>query len=265
MSDCDKLGLLCGLCLLVLASLFPTKSYAAPPFYKVGLINQDRPPYFSYAKGKATGIYIDVLEEIARHIAIKLKYISLPQARLRRYMKIGQLDIEPGISPKWRQKQGEVAASFYSHIFMRSPEIYIYHPKSYIAFPTPDILNKYLFCGVRGFNHLAKNSKRIYEILTEQQILGMLSRQRCEYALMPQIVYQHINKQAPYMTRPSRPIVTYALRFRFHIDHINLQVPFNTALDQIHKNGKLERIFKTYIQDNSKAYLPVIEAQDETG
>lgn len=246
-------------------TLFPQFALADSQPYKVGLINQDRPPYFSYNHGKASGIYIDVLEEIARQISIKLTYVPLPQARLRRYMKIGQLDIEPGISPQWRQKHDEIAASFYSHIFMRSPEIYIYHPKSYIAFPTPDILKKYLFCGVRSFNHLARNSKRIYEILTEQQILGMLSRQRCQYALMPQIVYHHIKRQAPYMTRPSRPIVTYSLRFRFHIDHINLQKPFNKALDQIHKNGKLERIFKAYIQDDLNAYLPEIEAQDETG
>lgn len=86
---------------VVSAGEVPAELVDNPQRLQVGLIHPERPPYYSDGHGtRPQGLFVELLEILATDLNIALDYKFLPQARLREYMKLGDLDIEPGIDPE---------------------------------------------------------------------------------------------------------------------------------------------------------------------
>jgi len=78
-----------------------TMSYAEQ--FKVGIINH--PPYQMTDSEQFTGIYIDIFHEISKETGDTFIFKFFPVARLKVQFTNGQVDIEPGINPSWRQNE----------------------------------------------------------------------------------------------------------------------------------------------------------------
>ena len=244
------LGWLGALCLAATGH-WAMAAQQEPESLRVGLVHPERPPYFWRHKpeGELAGIYIDLLEALGKATGITFSYHFYPQARLRLYMLRGELDLEPGIDSDWRQAPGERAQSVYTSPFMQSEEVLVFSPQRYLADAGPAQLATLSGCVVLGFNPLEYENEASggwQKVVTEEQILGMLEKDRCHYAVMPTWVLQFFEKRRPLAIRQSGPVASYVLRLCLGRQHAHLVPLLNAALARMKADGRLDAILNKY-------------------
>ena len=237
---------LCKILSFVLGSLCLT-SYANESItLKVALIAPERPPYFFVSKeGQSpSGLYIDILEKITQNLPVKLEYHFLPQARIRMYMENGSVDIEPGIDSSWRTSPNEVKQSFYTIPFMHSYEAY-----AYLGGKKDNInTSKGVVCGINGFN-IPENFNRSNTqlVTTEFQLLSMIVKKRCDFAVAPIDVINYWNTKNNSKINYGDVISRYQLRFRLNKRHQNILQTLNNNIRALQAGKELETMKRKYI------------------
>lgn len=237
----------------LLIGLIATLSWgvsSAETVLNVGLIDQDRSPYFyrSGDNGQIRGAYIDILNIIGEKLDVSFTYKQLPQARIRLYMKNGQLDLEPGIAQDWRLEPGEIKATVYTDTFYRSEEVIVYNPKQFKQTKV-DIsdFDQLIPCSILGFNDfklINVNTKN--EIATEKQSIHLLKLNRCDYALFPIDVIKPEIEQG-YLER-TKPVAIYNLRFRLAKKYQYLLPEFNRQIKLMTESGEITRIMNEHTE-----------------
>ena len=214
----------------------------------VGLISGGRPPYFwQNTSGQFEGIYIDLLTQISQKTGITFRYRDLPQPRIRLYMKYGELDLEPGIDPSWRQEKGEAESSIYSDVFLESPEILVFRPHLNIEKTGDNIALSHLVnCKVAGFNTIFKAASDL-QTHTEKQILHLLQRGRCDYVMIPKLVFNYWLLDHTHDLTSSHNISIYQLRFRLTKAHQHEVSLINGAIQQLKTTGEIDKILHHYL------------------
>ena len=84
------------------------------------------------------------------------------------------------------------------------------------------------------------------QVGTEEQILGMLEKDRCHYAVMPTWVLQFFEKKRPFAIRQSTPVASYVLRLRLGRRHAHLVPLLNAAIARMQADGQLAAILDKY-------------------
>ena len=216
---------------------------------QVGLVSPKRIPYYWVDQNtqEVQGLYVDILDKVSELTDIQFDYQFYPQARLRKLVKSGQLDLEPGIDASWRMEEGEAEASVYTDIFMQSNEVYVFAPEHHVKSPNGDNLKSKVGCGVNGFNFFDNGNRQIeFEPTTEQQVLMMVAMGRCHYVLVPEIVADHWLTTNPYNITVSEDVVSYDLRFRLHKQHHALLDEVNQAINTLKQSGELQALIAKY-------------------
>lgn len=217
---------------------------------KVGLIAPDRLPYYSYdARSNHYGIYIDILEVLFSGTSYALSYEFLPQARLRHWMEHDKLDVEPGIDKTWRQKSKEIENSVYTDVFMSSDEVYVFAPGREFDVSDPRELEVKILCSVNGFNLVTEaDLDSLLQTVTEDKLLSMIEKKRCDYALLPWDIVKYWNKTHELTLEVSDVVKTYHLRIRLNKKFASVVPHLNKKIAAMKKNGQLERILNKYRQ-----------------
>lgn len=215
----------------------------------VGLMNQDRFPYFMLPKHSSppTGMYIDLLEAIGKQAGIQFTYRFLPQTRIRHLMKYQKLDIEPGIAKEWRTEPKEKENSVYSVPFLHSEEVIVYNP---LFFKDPPILANFSDktpCSIDGFNDitLSDDHEEIdRNVGSEEQSFKMLHLHRCDYALFPKLIAEYHSEQ--YQLQQTETIRTFELRLRLSKKNAFLLPQINQSIHYLQSHKKIEAILLHY-------------------
>lgn len=215
----------------------------------VGLVDADRPPYFIRAThhASASGMYLDIMDEIAQQTGLEFNYKFLPQKRIRAYIKIGLLDVEPGIDPQWRTKKGEAEASVYSTPLFESPEVLIYNPTKFPIPPSHEELMQYNSCKVLGFNSVKNANANESALTSEEQIIDLIKLQRCDWAIFPLDVIKSLSSFG--RLKYTEPVATYSLSLRLNKEHADLLVMINSAIQEMKSSGKLDAIIRSYTHE----------------
>lgn len=228
--------------------LFPTFAKANEPL-RVGLIEGGRAPYFFAHDNPRTGLYKDILTAISRLTGVKFSFDYYPQARLRKMMISGNLDVEMGTDPLWRRAANEVNQSVYSDPFMQSTESWVValNNKDRIdtLIATPGVARP---CLVLGFN-VETNMKKANDNVkgnSDQHLLNMLVRNRCDIALIPDVIleYYHVVEDKRFVLSPAKN--KYQLSIRFGKKHQSFLPKINKALREIKQSGELQQLMNKY-------------------
>ena len=216
--------------------------------FVVGLMNADRPPYFWRDQtGGYRGLFIDVLDELSKETGLHFSYKALPKARIRLYMIVGKIDVEMGIATEWRKKKAEVKNSVYSIPFMDSKEVYVTSSMqgSFDSEQNVPIGDK--FCGILGFSKPKGTSEKSrVDFLSEDQLLKMIDKRRCDYTIMPQDIFRYLLRGNTYNVVASDPISIHAMRLRLTRQHEWLLPRINAALLRMKDSGRLAIILDRY-------------------
>ncbi|MRI32055.1 hypothetical protein EOPP23_03450 [Endozoicomonas sp. OPT23] len=238
--------------LLYLLLLIPSFSVLAavqlaPPI-KVGLIETGRPPYFwpKDSQKESSGFYIDLLEAISKQAGIRFEYRYLPQARLRRLMVENDLDLEPGIDPIWRQEPIEVINSVYSIPFFLSDEVIMSHkPMSQTINKLSD-LKKGKLCRILGFNYDENTQHESVTVLSEEKIIAMLLRKRCDYGVIPLDIASHLSHKSKVALYRSEPLSIYKLSMRLNKEKAHLLPEIDKAIETLIDTGIVDKLLSKY-------------------
>lgn len=237
------------LLLPILAVCICCPAIAETKVMDVGLIEQGRQPYFSRPENdeQPEGMYIDILESISSKSGIQFRYRFLPQARIRMYLKIGTLDVEPGIDPEWRKEQGEEEVSVYSDVLFSSEEVLIYNPGQFRNAPDAiELMTDYRPCKLLGFNEL-EATKDTRSLTSEDQLLELIRLKRCDWAIFPLDVLK--SKPSYGQIAHTNPVANYDLRLRLHKKDADYLPMINMAIRSMKVNGELSSIIKGYLRD----------------
>lgn len=232
---------------LSLTSMYATAKPVEP--LTVALMDGGRPPYYwMSSEGSLTGIYVDLLKLIEKHSGINFTFKFMPQSRIRLRMISGNIDIEPGISVTWRQKPGEKESAVYSQVFMSSEEAWVYSTRHELSALDNEEIETLKPCSIHGFDSITIQKKPEPEIraLSEQQIIQLIEKGRCDYALMPLDVYSYLNGNSTFRVQIGRPHINYNLRFRISKQHAHILPDINKALAILIDNGEVERLLVKY-------------------
>ena len=214
---------------------------------EVGLIDHDRYPYF-YANpinGKLTGLYVDILDFISVESGIEFHYQRLPQKRLREYMKVGLLDVEPGIDVDWRQHPLEIDNSVYTDVLFKSEEVIVFNPDVFSRGASVEEIMARDSCSVIGFNPPADPQKHpTVELYSEPQILELLKLKRCSWAQIPLYVLKSDYRGR--VLAHTSPVVRYLLRIRLIKSQQHTLPSLNRAIEKLHASGRLEELIYFY-------------------
>lgn len=216
----------------------------------VGLISPERPPYFLHSKtdGTLKGIYIDLLNELTKTSDIKLNYRFYPQSRLRESMRLGIIDLEPGIDSEWRTEKDEQESSVYSNVFMASNEVYVFSETHFDEAPTPKQLQSKQLCRLHGFDTIEEGQlKDAHRLVNESKILDMVAQGHCHYALVPILVLKYWQKKSTIVLNHTAPIVSYQLRLRLNAKFDYLIPELNKQIALMKNNGKIDEIIANYL------------------
>ncbi|WP_026006117.1 substrate-binding periplasmic protein [Moritella dasanensis] len=219
----------------------------------VGLMDQGRPPYFTLPTetALATGLYIDILDEIGREVGVKFRYRFLPQARIRHLMNHYRIDVEPGIAKEWRTEEIELKQSVYSTTILTSSEVAVYNPKNIKIPVTKDVLASLTPCSILGFFDLDLSKDKLkdqhikpQQVLTEIQLLQMIKNKRCDFAVFPKdVVKPHLSRLGLMATDS---VAVFDLKIRFTEQYSELLPQVNNAIETMLYNGKIEEIISKY-------------------
>ncbi|MGB0894703.1 MAG: substrate-binding periplasmic protein [Parashewanella sp.] len=217
----------------------------ADQLFKVGLIENGRSPYFKQDEnGDLSGIYIRLIKEIAKKLNYHVEFHHLPQPRIRLYMEHGELNLEPGISPRWRKRSQEKLSSVYSIPFMESHEVIIHRPNTSIdTTRIPASLQTLKGCSLLGFDQLP-GTKKNKLVQTEKQLLKLIDIGRCDYAIMPKRVFHHFDLPEYHLTH-TKPILTFKLHLRLHKSQQAIVPKINNIINELKESGRLENIINT--------------------
>lgn len=214
---------------------------------EVGLIDHDRYPYFyaNLTDGKLTGLYIDILDFISVESGIEFHYQRLPQKRLREYMKVGLLDVEPGIDVDWRQHPIEIDNSVYTDVLFKSEEVIVFNPDVFSRDASVEEIMATDSCSVIGFNPPADPQKHpTVELYSEPQILELLKLKRCSWAQIPLYVLKSDYRGR--VLAHTSPGVRYLLRIRLIKSQQHTLPSLNRAIEKLHASGRLEELIYFY-------------------
>lgn len=216
---------------------------------KVGLIEGGRAPYFFAKNDTNTGLYKDILLSISELTDIEFSFVYFPQARLRRMMISGRLDIEMGTDPHWRQEANEIDIAIYSEPFMVSQESWVVsaHNKERIEefISKPDTAKP---CIVLGFNieRNMKNANIDVKGNSDLHLIEMLTKKRCDIAIIPNAVLDHFDIFQNDLFATFAAPEQHQLSIRLGKEHQHLMPKINNALRQLKDNGEIVRLMKKY-------------------
>lgn len=223
----------------------------------VGLIDGGRPPYYwKSEKGDLTGLYVDLLRLIEDRSSLSFAFKLIPQSRIRLRMITGNLDVEPGIDPSWRQDIAEQESSLYSIPFMSSEEAWIYskhHELSKLNYPEIETLKP---CSVHGFNviDIQKQPEREVKALSELQLIRLIESGRCDYAIMPLDVFSYLSNNNSFHIHMTRPHISYELSFRINKQRTDVLPELDKTLTSLINDGSIERLRMKYTTTPENAH-----------
>lgn len=229
--------------------LFFSSTVKANELLRVGLIEGGRAPYFFAETDTRTGLYKDILKAVSRISGVEFSIRYYPQARLRKMMLSGSLDIEMGTDALWRQAKGEVEQSIYSIPFMTSTESWIADAtnknRMHALITTQGLARP---CLVLGFNveHNMKSASENVKGNSDLHLINMIAKKRCDLALIPDVIldYYQIKKDSRFVLSPAKK--EHRLSIRLGSKHHAILPLINRALKQMLQSGELEKLMKKY-------------------
>lgn len=91
----------------------------------------DWKPWQIVKEGQVTGITPEILEVLSRRTGYKMDIIALPHRRLMREFELQLIDMEPTVSPSWREEQHDI--SVYTKPYYETSDVILVRKGSGIA------------------------------------------------------------------------------------------------------------------------------------
>lgn len=216
----------------------------------------DWKPWQIVEDGRLAGITLEILQELSRKTGYKMDVKILPQRRLMREFELQQIDMEPAVSPSWREEQHDI--SVYTIPYYETSDVILVGKESGIAgTAAKDFKGRSLGCGLgyyypEGFQAAFESGMIIRDDnpVSEFNIMK-LAQERLDGIIVDRIQAGYMAKvlnlnaedfKIAYVFRPSK------LSLRLHKNKQDLLPILDKALESMKADGTIERIVTKYLQ-----------------
>ena len=220
--------------------------------FRVGIFaNGDRP--FSFPQGSPQpGIYPDLIRAIARESGDHIDLVYVPAARLLRMFEIGELDIEIGANPAWRQ--GSPIQSVYSESYATAYEIICFRPGEAKPgnhakdFPGYDIgvQSGYVYPNFEAA--FANGTVNRRDTNNAEQLLKMLNAKRFPAIILSKYAADFYKKENPQQYNCAQGDITDQAQemLRLPASKAAALPRLNAAIAKLKKSGEVAAIYAKY-------------------
>ncbi len=233
-------------CLALCCVWFSTDAFAET--FRVGFYNY---PPMMIEDGRQ-GIYQDIFDELGKLTGDRFQVSYYPYPRISLLFNDGKLDIEPGVHPGW--VRGQATPGLFSVPFGKVIDTLMFAPgKAFAVKRAQDLRGKSVGM-VRGYAYpelselLESGQLKRHNGANEEQLLGMLAKERFDQIIINKAVAQYQQKQvATYRQLQIGDVIsTYDVSLRVHPQHADALARIDAAILQLKQRGVIERIYAGY-------------------
>lgn len=234
----------------IILFLFMTVNIFTQEIFTVAINNA--PPY-RIIKGKNySGIYIDIINEVAKEAGIQLKFVEVPYQRALEEMKSGKIDIMLGPN---KNKEREVYMYFLEkYPFPREVKVFYYMNKSINIENYEDLYGKKIdvLRGAKYFEKFDNDTKLIKNPVSDYvQGLNKVRTGRSDLVIIPELQGDYLLKEnkLQYFNKSKLKIdgnlsfVTVSKKskkFNFLVEKLNL------GLEKVNKKNYYKKVIDSY-------------------
>ncbi|TMP37339.1 substrate-binding periplasmic protein [Pseudoalteromonas rubra] len=234
--------------LLVLALL--SASVQAERF-SVLVYHGANPPYNYLEQGEQAGIFKDIFDRIGELTGHEFEFVLLSVARGHKSFESGEIDIEPGVNPSWRQSSR--VPGIYSIDYAFSREVVLGRKE---ANPTrqPESFYGKVMGRVRGYRygsferHFGPGKIAVYDNISERELLVQLAHTRLDYIMIGDVTaaYYIANYPAYSGFREVYEISKLPVSMRIQPKRAELKREVDQALRHMLEQGEITQIYHKY-------------------
>lgn len=243
-----------------MANSEPKASTAWPAYVEAAI--DDAPPYRIIAGGNISGIYVDIYEEVMRHLNVETAYFEVPFKRALHLLKVGQVDVMLG---PIKNDERDDYADFSVPAFPPVKKLVLVNNTDNVVRNVADFRGKTI--GVqRGSDYLTflktVPNINIVSLNDYRQALRMLKAGRVDLVIIPELIATSVMKRlqlsfirSPYVIAGEDCYIAISKSspVRFHIKEIK------AALEYVKASGRYDNIVQRYINnyeqiDDNRAY-----------
>lgn len=213
-------------------------------------------PWQIVEDGRLKGITIDILQELAMRTGYTMKIRPLPQKRMMFEFETGKIDMEPAVSPFWRELHKDI--SVYTTPYYTTGDVILVRKESGIKGSSVQAFRGLtLGCGLgyyypEGFQEaFVKGDIRREDNPVSDKNLLKLAYKRIDGIIVDKIQARYILKKnslhpddfaIAYEFKPSE------LSLRLHRNRQDLLPILNNALERMKADGIINRIVASYLE-----------------
>ncbi|WP_281558562.1 transporter substrate-binding domain-containing protein [Thalassomonas sp. RHCl1] len=218
----------------------------------VTLFSGEVPPYSMKINGKRQGIIIDLFTRLAKHTPHKYVLHEAPVVRAMREFDLGRIDIEPGVTPAWRQHRP--VPGIYSIVYEEAVDVLVFKEEHRFELnKVSDLYGKTVGI-VRGYSYpgydqaFASGKIKKVENSIEQSLLKQLALGRIEQIFMGYRTVLYFKKQGGVFKDLAIGDVVgrNSISLRLHPSKAYLLPGINAALQKMLDSGEIQAIFDKY-------------------
>ncbi|MCG7536652.1 transporter substrate-binding domain-containing protein [Pseudoalteromonas sp. OOF1S-7] len=236
-------------CLLLLCVLQTTGVQAAR--YSVLVYHGANPPYNYLKEGEQAGIFKDIFARLGELTGHEFEFVPLSVARGHKSFEAGEIDIEPGVNPSWRQSSR--VPGIYSIDYAFSREV-VLGRKEARAYEQPESFYGKVMGRVRGYRygpferHFGAGKIAVYDNISERELLVQLAHTRLDYIMIGDITaaYYIATNPAYRGFKEVYEISKLPVSMRIQPKNTMLKQELDQALSQMMAQGEITQIYLKY-------------------
>lgn len=210
-------------------------------------------PYWIVRDDRVTGILHDVMLALEARLPVQLRASHpLPPLRAQKLFREGQLQVECCVSELWRAAPEQAEVSLWTVPVLEAQEMLLFTPGKAFAYRTLDDLRGRSIATVRGYGYVgseyfqrvdgADAAALIYRVALGRSEVGIIDRLEWRYLLR-----SNARLNLPRWRVEEGPIIHRSiLRLRLHRGQGQWLDSINTAIQDMQRDGTLERIIASY-------------------
>lgn len=199
------------------------------------------PPY-SYGQGNPEkGLYIELFNLIFAKTPYTVKYIYLPNARIRSAFINGAIDIECCPTPMWRQE--EKAISRYSDRIFQTNDRYVFAKGKIL---NTEAIDGKVIATILGYGYKDENLFKRFEVNSEIEMLQLITNKRISIGIIDE-------KIAHYLASISQLEISLGdiheqvnRTIRVHHSKAYILPSINQAIKEAKNKNLIDNIFQKY-------------------
>lgn len=229
---------------IMLAVMAGFSNYSHSEPLRAGLNEAGRIPYSFSKDVNERGIYYEILNAIGSVTGDQFYFVYAPPKRIMSLFNSGEIDVEIGINPKWREGEPGV----YSVPFGKAEDVLVFGAGKKTFYKGPESLNGKRVGTIMGYVYPALEGIVRDDANSEAQMFAKLAAERYDQAVcVKETALYLIKTNSAYKSfEISEPVSSEDIMIRLNPGKKDALDRLNKAIKTLQESGEIQKIYDKY-------------------